>query len=229
MQGFNIRVNFLKKGIDVTVDGNSITGEDVQEFLTKIATKTSEASKKVVTPISNTDFVSIYDKVGEDVSEVVDKAMGDLDKAFDSFDNVFDGIDPLFGNSINLNNPFDTEQVRKAQETVDQWSKQAAKLTQTAQQIQEEALKKAQAKAYARADSQTPNSDYVEPNTINTTFGVQKLEGNTKYTITELSELKLIPGFYDDQQYHQFKYFYGGIEHDRKTFMNKIFNNLKPH
>jgi hypothetical protein len=225
MKGFNIRVNFLKKGIDVTVDGNSITGGDVHEFLNKIAAKTSEASKKVVTPMSNTDFVSMCDKVGEDVSEVVDKAMGDLDKAFDSFDNVFDGIDPLFGNSINLNNPFDTEQVRKAQETVDQWSKQAAKLTQTAQQIQEEALKKAQAKANARADIQTPTSDYVEPNT---TFGVQKLEGNTKYTITELSELKLIPGFYDDQQYHQFKYFYGGTELDRKTFMNKIFNNLKP-
>jgi hypothetical protein len=225
MQGFNIRVNFLKSGIDIKVDGNSITTEDIQEFFQKIASKTTDTAKQVVTPITNTDFVSMYDKIGEDVGEVVDKAMGDIDKAFDSFDNVFDGIDPLFGTPINLNNPFDTEQVRKAQDTVNQWSEQVTKLNQTAQQIQEEALKKAKAQADVWADRQIPNSDYVEPNA---TFGVQKLEGNTKYTINQLSELKLIPGFYDDQQYHQFKYFYGGTELDRKTFMNKIFNNLKP-
>jgi hypothetical protein len=197
MQGFNIQVNFLDSGIDVTVNGKPVTTEDIQEFLTMISTKTVEASQKAATQ-ANEDFVNLYDKIGEEVEQVVDKTMSEFDK-------VFEGFDPFFGTSINLNNPFDTDQVRKAQDTVKKWSDQATLITD-------------KAKAVANTTPSEPKAN----------FGVQKLEGDAKYTITELGELKLIPGFFDDQQYHLFKYFYGSTELDRKTFMNKIFNNLKP-
>jgi hypothetical protein len=197
MQGFNIQVNFLESGIDVTVNGKPVTTEDIQEFLTMISIKTVEASQKAATQ-ANDDFVNMYDKIGEEVEQVVDKTMSEFDK-------VFEGFDPFFGTSTKLNNPFDPNQVRKAQETVKKWSEQATELTEKAKAV----------------SNNTPS----EPTA---SFGVQKIEADAKYTITELGELKLIPGFFDDQQYHLFKYFYGSTELDRKTFMNKIFNNLKP-
>jgi hypothetical protein len=197
MQGFNIQVNFLESGIDLKVNGKPVTTDDIQEFLTMISTKTVETSQKAATQ-ANEDFVNIYDKIGEEVEQVADKTLSDFYK-------VFEGFDPFFGTSINLNNPFETNQLRKAQDTVKQWSDQASKLTD-------------KAKAVANNTTSEPIAN----------FGVQKLEGDAKYTIAELGELKLIPGFFDDQQYHLFKYFYGSTELDRKTFMNKIFNNLKP-
>jgi hypothetical protein len=209
MKGFNIRVNFLQSGIDIKIDGNSITNEDIQEMLQKVASRTPNAPF-VNPPKEGTEFTSMYDQMGnigkdiwtqegDKIAQVVDKTMKDFDKAFDGFDD-------LFGNSIDLN-PFDTDQVKAAQDAVKSWGDTARKYTEAT-------------KTNKTKESQAPTEDKTP--TSSSVFGVEMIATKSKSVITQLDDLKKIPEFYIPGKEMNFNYFYNGEQILRNEFLKEL-------